>query len=47
MPECSCQHCLEAMLREFGPAMIAEEIRITRVTDGGEEPGTTERREAA
>jgi hypothetical protein len=44
VPECSCKRCLEAMLREFRPAVLAEEIRITRMP-GREEP--PRRREAA
>jgi len=48
VPECSCSTCLEMMLREFGPALLAEEIKITRLTGSGEdEPGAAERREAA
>ncbi|HEX5956298.1 MAG TPA: hypothetical protein VFY37_10210 [Solirubrobacterales bacterium] len=37
MPECSCTRCLEAMLREFHPAVRPEDIRITRV-GGHREP---------
>ena len=37
------------MVREFGPAILAEEIRIHRPVDrrDGDEPGTAEHREAA
>jgi hypothetical protein len=38
VPECSCKRCLEAMLREFRPALLAEEIRITRVGGRREPP---------
>ncbi len=49
VPECSCRTCLETMLREFGPAILAEEIRIHRAGErrDGDEPGTAEHREAA
>jgi hypothetical protein len=30
VPECSCKRCLEIMLREFSPDLIAGEIRVTR-----------------
>lgn len=42
VPECSCSSCLEAMLRELHPELLAGEIRVTR--SAGDTP---ERREAA
>jgi hypothetical protein len=30
VPECSCKRCLELMLREFSPDLLAAEIKITR-----------------
>lgn len=43
VPECSCRNCLEAMLEEFSPELLAGEIRIRRVhTDD-----SAEHREAA
>ena len=46
VPECSCKRCLELMLREFSPEVIAAEIRIIRNRPQRRpEPG--ERREAA
>jgi hypothetical protein len=48
VPECSCTGCLEAMLREHRPTLLAEQIRVTRMRDSDrEEPGETPRREAA
>jgi hypothetical protein len=44
VPECSCKRCLEAMLREFRPTLLAAEIKVTRARDAGEKPP---RREAA
>lgn len=44
VPECSCKRCLEAMLREFSPDLLAGEIKVTRNRPRAE-PG--ERREAA
>jgi hypothetical protein len=38
VPECSCTRCLEAMLREFHPAVRPEDIRITRVGGHREPP---------
>ena len=35
VPECSCRRCLEAMLREFRPALLAEEISVTRFAETG------------
>ena len=46
VPECSCKHCLEVMLREFSPDLLAGEMRVTRMADHPRsEPG--EHREAA
>ena len=46
VPECSCKRCLEIMLREFSPDLLAGEMRITRAADlPRSEPG--EHREAA
>ena len=45
MPECSCKRCLELMLREFSPDLIAGEIKVTRGPGERLEPG--EHREAA
>jgi len=45
VPECSCKRCLEIMLREFSPDLLAGEMRITRAADRRSEPG--EHREAA
>ena len=48
VPECSCQGCLETMLREYRPALLAEEIKVTQLKgSSGEEPGTAEQRRAA
>ncbi len=44
VPECSCKRCLEQMLREFRPALLAEEIRVSRA---GEPDEPTQRRQAA
>jgi hypothetical protein len=43
VPECSCDHCLEAMVREHRPALLAEQIRVKRVT----KPDTSRRPRAA
>ncbi|HEY8002325.1 MAG: hypothetical protein ACHQJ5_09825 [Vicinamibacteria bacterium] len=46
VPECSCKRCLELMLREFSPELMAGEIKITRRDpDPSSESG--EHREAA
>jgi hypothetical protein len=29
VPECSCGSCLETMLQEYSPALLAAEIRVT------------------
>jgi hypothetical protein len=47
VPECSCRRCLESMLREFSPDLLAGEIKITRVGDGRRSEPGPERREAA
>jgi hypothetical protein len=47
VPECSCPRCLEAMLREFRPALLAEEIRITKVGRSRRRRPGAGRREAA
>lgn len=48
VPECSCQGCLETMLREYRPALLAEGIKVTKLNgSSGEEPGTAEHRHAA
>ena len=30
VPECSCRSCLEAMLRQFRPTLLADQIKVTR-----------------
>ena len=46
VPECSCKRCLEVMLREFSPDLLAGEIRVTRTQPHPRsDPG--EHREAA
>ena len=55
VPECSCSSCLETMLRELHPELLASEIFVTRSTGAGtaeqpprgEEPGAPEHRETA
>lgn len=37
VPECSCSACLESMLAEFSPDLLAGEIRVTRLA--AERPG--------
>ena len=43
VPECSCKRCLELMLREFSPDLLAGEMRVTRVQPRPD----SEQREAA
>ena len=41
VPECSCGRCLEIMLHEYSPALLAAEIRVTAARQSrGDEPGT-------
>lgn len=50
VPECSCHGCLERMLRELAPELLAGEIRISRAAGPaapGDEPGTAEHSSAA
>ncbi|MQA74798.1 MAG: hypothetical protein GEU88_10740 [Solirubrobacterales bacterium] len=47
VPECSCQRCLEAMLREFRPTLLADEITITKAGRDRREGPDAGRREAA
>jgi hypothetical protein len=47
MPECSCPRCLEAMLLEIQPTLLAEEIKVTRLGARRDEPDASGFREAA
>ncbi|HEX2468096.1 MAG TPA: hypothetical protein VHJ54_07820 [Solirubrobacterales bacterium] len=37
VPECCCPACVEAMLRRFQPALLPDEIRITRTETRSED----------
>lgn len=40
VPECSCDRCLETMLREYSPALLAAEIRVIAAHQThGDDPG--------
>ena len=43
VPECSCHRCLEAMLRELQPELLAGELRVTRTADAPKVPPRGER----
>ena len=43
VPECSCEDCLKAMLREFSPELLTGEFKVTRLAR--DDP--SEQREAA
>jgi hypothetical protein len=32
VPECSCRHCLEAMLMSFRPELLGGEMRVRRTS---------------